>query len=430
MIKALQAVGLTLKPSKVQFGSREVNYLGHILTADGIRIGEDRVKATVELPTPKTIKELRSALGMVNFVRKLIPNLAGIIAPLVALTNKEAAKEVAKRWRSEHGQAYATVKQLLTQAPVLQFPDILKTYATYVDASEAGAGAFLAQQKADDLVISAYFSQRFNDSQRHYSATLKEYYAVVLAIQHWKPYLWGRHFVCVTDHAALRYLYSMQDTSNMLTRWAIALQSFDFTVQHKPGKLHVVPDTLPRMFAFEHQQEVAVPSLAPICRNVPDDPKLQTARLPRPYQISADKLADLEPVRSDRELFTAKSVFVSATNVFMSVDQEKICSAQTVEYGRYIDHIQHADAPLPEKETKTTMSYYSVQDELLFKSYLPGYLRKRCTLRDQLVVPEALVGLILHAYHDHVLSGGHLASRPTYEKSSQKYWWPTISSDV
>ena len=155
--------------------------------------------------------------------------------------------------------------------------------------------------------------------------------------------------MCVTDHAALRYLYSMQDASNMLTRWAISLQSFVVIVQHKPGKLHGVPDTLSRMFAFEHQQEIAAPSLAPICRNVPDDPKLLTACVPRPHQISADKLANLEPVRSDRELFSLKSVFVSATNVFMSVDQEKLRSAQTVEYGRYIDYIQHADAPLPEK---------------------------------------------------------------------------------
>ena len=114
----------------------------------------------------------------------------------------------------------------------------------------------------------------------------------------------------------------------------------------------------------------------------------------------------------------------------MSVDREKLRSAQEVEYGRYIDYIQHADAPLPDKKTKTTMSYYSVQDELLFKSYLPGYLPKRSSFRDQLVVPEALVGLIIHAYHDHVLSGGHLASRPTYEKIRQKYWWPTISRDV
>ena len=113
-----------------------------------------------------------------------------------------------------------------------------------------------------------------------------------------------------------------------------------------------MPYTLSRRLAFEHQQEVAVPSLAPICHNGPDDRKLQTARVPRPYQISADKLDNLEPVRSDRELFSVKSIFVSATNVFRSVDQEKLRSAQTVEYGRYIDYIQHEDASQPEKETK------------------------------------------------------------------------------
>ena len=114
----------------------------------------------------------------------------------------------------------------------------------------------------------------------------------------------------------------------------------------------------------------------------------------------------------------------------MSVDQEKLRSAQTVEYGRFIDYIQHADAPLPEEKTKTIMSYYSVQDELLFRSYLPGYLQKRSTFGDQLVVPEALVRLNQHAHHDHVLSGGHVASRPTYENIRQKYWWPTIRRDV
>ena len=84
----------------------------------------------------------------------------------------------------------------------------------------------------------------------------------------------------------------------------------------------------------------------------------------------------------------------------------------------------------PRKGTKRTMSYYSVLDGLLFKSYLPGHLKKRSTFRDQLVIPETLVGLIMHAYHDHVLSGGHIAFRPTYDKTRQKNWWPTISRDV
>ena len=94
-------------------------------------------------------------------------------------------------------------------------------------------------------------------------------------------------------------------------------------MQHKTGKLHVVPDTSSRIFAFEQQQDIALPSLAPISLIVPDYPRLHTARPCRPYQSSACKVDDLEPVRSDGQLFSVKSVFASATNFFMSVDQKK-----------------------------------------------------------------------------------------------------------
>lgn len=234
---------------------------------------------------------------------------------------------------------------------MLHFPDFSKEFVVHLDASEVGAGAFLAQKNGNDLDIIAYFSQRFNKSQQHYSATMKECYAVVLAIQHWRPYLWGRHFTCVTDHAALRYLYTMQDTANMLTRWAIALQSFDFSVQHKPGKLHVVPDTLSRLFVFENEQDRLMSTLTPICRNVPDDPKLQTAIPTRPYQVAADKLNYTQPVSSDRELLS-----VSATSVFESVERQQLLKKQQAEYGEYIRYIQDEKAPLPDKETTTTMS--------------------------------------------------------------------------
>ena len=181
---------------------------------------------------------------MVNLMSRFIPNLAAVIAPLVDLTKKDAIKEIARRWNPEHDRAFARVKLLLTESPVLRVPDFFKKFIIYVDASEAGAGAFLAQQHGDDLSIIAYFSQRVNHSQRHYSATQNDCSAVMLAVQHLIPYLWGKHFECVTHHAALRYLYKMQDASNMVCRWAIALQSYDFTVKHKPGRLHVVPDTL------------------------------------------------------------------------------------------------------------------------------------------------------------------------------------------
>ena len=318
---ALQIAGLTLKPSKIHFGSKEVQYLGHVLSADGIRMSEDRTKALIDLKTPTTIKVLRSVLGTVNFVRKFIPNLAPIIEPLVALTRMsvENLQTLRNHWGPEQDAAFIKVKELLTSAPVLRFPQYHKSFIIHVDARDCGVSAFLAQKEDnEELAIIAYFSKRLTSSQQHYSATPKECPAVVLAVTHWRPYRWGGHFVCVTDHSALRYLYSMQDTSNMLTRWAIALQSYDFTVDHKPGKLNVIPDTLSRLFNFEHSEMRVAAHLAPICRHVPDNPALHGPPRSRPYQVNSHNLDEIRPVESYRKLFT------SATDVSMPRDPEEL----------------------------------------------------------------------------------------------------------
>ena len=377
--------------------------------------------------TPTTIKELRSVLGTVNFVRKFIPNLATIIEPLVALTRKSVAnlKTLRNIWGPEQDAAFIKVKELLTSAPVLHFPRFHKPFIIHVDASDCGVGAFLAQKDDNgELAIIAYFSKRFTSSQQHYSATQKECLAVVLAVTHWRPYIWGRHFVCVTDHSALRYLYSMQDTSNMLTRWAIALQSYDFTVEHKPGKLNIIPDTLSRLFSFEHSEMRVAPHLAPICRNVPDNPALHGPHILRPYQVNSHNLDEIQPVESDREPFT------SATDVFMSIDPEKLRQAQQAEFGPYFEYLCDPKKRPPSNESRTSMSYYSENGGLLYRSYLPGHLRKRSTFRDQLVIPSACISMVLHACHDHAMSGGHLAYKHTFDKVRDRFWWPTLHRDV
>ncbi|CAB1106819.1 unnamed protein product [Ectocarpus sp. CCAP 1310/34] len=121
--------------------------------------GEDRIKSILELPTPTNIKSLRSVLGTVNYVRRFIPDLAAVTAPMVDLTKKDAVKKsVAKRWGPKHDETFAEVKRLLTNPPVLHFPDFSKEFVIHIDASEVGAGAFLAQQNCDDVNIVADFS--------------------------------------------------------------------------------------------------------------------------------------------------------------------------------------------------------------------------------------------------------------------------------
>ena len=100
MFQALQATALTVNPSKINFKPKKVHYVGRVLSSDGIRVGEDRVKAIVDLKTPTTIKAFRFVLGTINFVRKFVLNLATIIDPLVALTSKSVAnlKTLRNHW--------------------------------------------------------------------------------------------------------------------------------------------------------------------------------------------------------------------------------------------------------------------------------------------------------------------------------------------
>ena len=102
-----------MKPSKIHFGPKEVQYLGHVLSVDGIRMGEDRIKAIIDLKTSTTIKELRSVLGTINFVRKFIPNLAPIIESLIALTRKsvENLQTLRNHWGPEQDAAFIEGKE-------------------------------------------------------------------------------------------------------------------------------------------------------------------------------------------------------------------------------------------------------------------------------------------------------------------------------
>ena len=155
----------------------------------------------------------------------------------------------------------------------------------------------------------------------------------------------------------------MQDTSNVLTRWAIALQSYDFTVEHKPGKLNIIPDPLSRLFNFQHSEMRVAPHLAPICRNVPDNLALHGAPRLRPYQVNLHNLDKIQPSESDREFST------SATDVFLSIDPEKLRQAQQADFGPYFEYLSDPKKQPPSGESRMFMSYYSENGGLLYRSF-------------------------------------------------------------
>ena len=167
------------------------------------------------------------------------------------------------------------------------------------------------------------------------------------------------------------------------------------------------------------------PQLAPICRNVPDNPALHGPPRLRPYQVNSHNLDEIQPVESDRKIFSS-----SATDIFMSIDPEKLRQAQQAEFGPYFEHLSDPKKRPPSSEPRTSTSYYSENGGLLCRSHLPGHLRKRSTFRDQFVILSACIPMVLHACHDHAMSGGHLAYKHTLDKVCDGFWCSTLHHNV
>lgn len=239
----LRKANLTISLKKSRFCVKELKYLGFILGREGLTTDPEKVSAILHYPTPKNIKDIRSLCGMLSWYRKFIDDFASIVAPISDLL-KHNVKTF--KWTDEAENAFNKLKILLTSNPILFMPDFSKPFIIESDASNDGVGAVLLQNLDGQERVIEYMSQRLSPTQMNYSVTEKECLALVLAIEKWRSYIEGAKFSVITDHASLKWLYNLKDPSGRLARWALRLLPYDFTILHRKGVNHVVPDALSR----------------------------------------------------------------------------------------------------------------------------------------------------------------------------------------
>ena len=206
VLERLQEAGLRLKPEKCAFVKSEIEYLGFNLSATGVWPNFKKVEAIHHFPRPKRVKDVQSFLGMVNFYRRHVPNMAVKARPLTALTRKDKAtvKPVAFEWSSECEQAFIELKQFLSSAHLLHPPDLSKEFFLWTDACELGFGALLEQIGDDgESYPIAYASRQTNPAERKYAPTELEVAAFVYAVEHFEVYLLANQVTVYTDHQAL-----------------------------------------------------------------------------------------------------------------------------------------------------------------------------------------------------------------------------------
>ena len=242
VFERLSAAGLKLKPKKCNLFRRQVQYLGHIVSDKGIQTDPDKIKAVADWSTPRTVKEVRSFLGLCSYYRRFVPEFATIARPLIKLTEKNQDFE----WTQEQEEAWDLLKTKLTTSPTLSYPDPDAEFILDTDASDQGIGAVLSQVIQGEERVIAYGSRVLTKQERRYCVTRRELLAVVHFVKTYRHYLVGKKFTLRTDHASLRWLRSFKEPEGQVARWLETLGMYHYDLVHRPGKKHINADALSR----------------------------------------------------------------------------------------------------------------------------------------------------------------------------------------
>ena len=231
---------LRLNPDKFRFKVRSVQWMGHILSDEGLKCDPARVRAITEFPVPSSVPQLKRFLGMVGYLSRFLPNVSDVLAPLRQLTQSS----VDWYWSDSCQRAFERVTCLLTSAPVLKFYDPRLEATVQCDASMSGLGACLLQE--GNPVI--YCSRALTTAEKAYSQIEKELLAITFALTRLDQFLYARPVTVVTDHKPLVAIQSkpLGDAPLRLQRMLMTLQRYDYTITYQPGSQLCVADTLSR----------------------------------------------------------------------------------------------------------------------------------------------------------------------------------------
>ena len=216
VINRLRTAGLKLKPVKCHFIRQQVEYLGHLITPNGISPNPARIQAVQDFPVPTSVKEVRQFVGLASYYRRFIAGFAKIAEPLHSLTRKGAVFT----WTDQCKEAFTVLLSKLISAPVLCYPDFSRSFCLETDASIKGLGAILSQRHLDGkLHPVAYASRALTPQEKKYAATELETLAVVWSVSHFHAYLYGHDVVVYTDHSAVQAVLETPSPNGKHARW-------------------------------------------------------------------------------------------------------------------------------------------------------------------------------------------------------------------
>ena len=223
---------------RCEFWLREVQFLGHVMNQEGIKVDPAKIEAIMNWERPKTPTEVRSFMGLAGYYRRFVQDFSKIATPLTKLTRKNEKFEWNDKWEA----SFQELRQRLVTAPVLALPDDKGDFVIYSDASLKGLGCVLMQHGK----VIAYASRQLKTHELKYPTHNLELAAIVFALKIWRHYLYGEKCEIYTDHKSLKYIFTQKELNMRQRRWLELIKDYDCTINYHPGKAKVVENALSR----------------------------------------------------------------------------------------------------------------------------------------------------------------------------------------
>lgn len=408
VLSRLAEFKLYAKQSKCHWNLPEVEFLGHFVGRNGVRVDPRKVQIVQDWPVPKNVTELRSFLGLTNYFRRFVHAYSAIARPLHALTGDKVVWNKST-WTAECQEAFDLLKRKLTTAPILALPDWDKDFEIICDASKHSVGAILVQ---DDRPL-AFESRRLTPAEVNYDTTERELVAVMHALNIWRCYLDGKHTKIVSDHEPLKYLQTKSTLNPRQIRWSQFLERFSYTWEFRAGRLNAA-DPLSRA----PHAPLGGTGVGSITGYAVADDAVQAHLAAMTRSKSGNQAKQVKQGNKRRKVTSAEQQTAEDDSSKTTADKtSKASTADTAEIS-WLDAVNLASAQHPDMLTAAKQYQLQEKNGLWYRPdgalYIPTeQLQQRC----------------LQEMHDAPYSG-HKGIKKTLDAVSRLYWWPAVTSDV
>ena len=389
-----RSINLLLKPSKCEFCRDKLNFLGFLISKDGIEADPDKVAKIKNFERPTTLKALKGFIALCSYYRSLIPNFSKRALPLTRLTRQENLINGSHfEWSEASEKSFNDLRTTLLSDVVLAFPDFSgPPFIIHCDASMYAFGAILSQRQNGKERPICFASKTLSPAESRYSATEREACCVCYSFAKFHSYIWGSPIELVVDCEPLKYLLTADfSTNSRLCKYQLRLQGYNISIRYVPGKTHTAADFLSRL--PEYTKESKTKSLC-LLKSSDDQPEVfEALYIP---EMSAETLSELQ--EKDPEL----------KPLIHYLKSQKLPT----------------DAKIANQILKHAEEFALDQGVLFHLETLPVVGKTW-----QTVVPKACQYAVYFAFHIDSISG-HSGPKHTEEKIRRRYWWRGLPTDI